>query len=1171
MSVVSIALIVFAVLWILIGFLVGMRRTTVKAIVCFAHTVISVVLVLWVAKLAAPAALETIEPLLKESAQPELLELLEDPELRAPILALLQMLLACPLYLILYFPLRFLYKIVAGILNRIILPKKVREKRSFSTVGALLGVAASFVAIVAFFSPIGGLLATADQVCTGFVAEAEQTETTQSIAQMQADVIRPLGKNPVINLSRMVGSKLVYKPLTTAKANDIKTDLDTETVAVNGMVRALVPLAAKDPDTWGQKEIDAIDQAAHSFGHSKLLPSTASALCHKANQKWETGQTFFGVEKPTVDNAWIQPTLDLILHNFGTTTTDGFVHSLYTLADALDVMYKHGALDVLADPGEGEAGANMITALAKEGLLEDLILCLYEDENLRVCIPEIVNICLKAMGETLELREDADSIYHGFMSEVAIAWNEMAGSSKASKLYTVSDALYAISEKYGLQMTPAGATYLAACLIADFDGQGTVTAEQLEAWFASYAKEAADDQDIVQIVSKNEGKAELLASGSVQCSADFTGAFPVGRAVYSYQDGDKTLTVKLTTYSDGSLYTETVTVTKTGGVTRTTTRALSYNGIDHDRFKADFPYLRLEIGNRTDNRGLILSLTASGIDTFRITTKPRRITSAEAAEVNASSAITTAELNTLNKLQMLFNGYGNTVFTVPNAVRNAILAANKQNGISMEVPTTVANAAAFVNLLKTSTLQSGLSTGTVQTFQNATLMRTNQVHLQQLLLDSVAVSAQLPNLNKQEIAHTLASSLTGLLQVLSEGEEDTKIDVTLEALNDMQRAINALNPNSNAPAIVGSILQGEKVQEILKVDSGVLAGVTDVLNTDSENAANVVKDLAQTITSLGNVTDAEPEKMQQELNKLLTDLTPEGAKAISSSMDAALLEAVSVPKESAEGTAQVISTMFEKLADVKEKDGDDASFEKEAEGMKVLLDIAINKQEDIRNDPDNLFGKDAALGMEAEELLDTVLKSDVITDTILETVTENPKGQHFAVKEDAHAILGLPELSEGEKQVFADALESYWEENSKDYADADSANDLAAAGSGTATKTDLARQLAAIGALFRVDYKPAEADLKESATVQTITYSTATGAGQIVLAVKQDGTVEATAKNGGIAGMYTTSTAMETPIADPPLEDWLIYNPDLPVAATANPALFSEVPGLQVTTQNLLK
>ncbi len=1173
MSVVSIGLIVFAALWVLLGFLTGMRRGTVKAIVCLVHTIISVGLALLVSKLVTPAALNALEPTLRQmETLPK--EVFDDPQLREPILALIQMILACPVYLILYFPLRYLYKIVAAILNRICLPKKVRAKRKFSWAGASLGVVASLIAMVAFFAPVGALAVTADEVCTGIVSGTEDPASMQSLAQVQTDVVTPLANHPVLKISRVLGKKIIYQPLTTVKANEIKTDLDTETIALNGMVRALVPLASKSPEAWEQAQIDAIDEAAHSFGKSKLLPSTASHLCHMANQKWEQGETFFGLAKPQT-NEMIQPTLDLILHNFGTTTTDGFMHSLYTLSDALEVLYQHGALTALTSPEEGGEEVDMIAILAKEGLLEDLILCLYEDENLRVCIPEIVNICLRAMGEGLGMREDAESIYNAFMEDVAQILNEMSGASAADKLYAVSDALYSLSEKYGLQMTPVGATYLSACLIEDLGGSNPVTASQVADWFAVYAKSAAKDQNIQQLSSDKNGTLELLASASVSCSADFTGAFPVGRASYSFKDGEMSTVVTLTTYSDGSVYAQKVTTEKTGSVTKTSTYATMYSGVDQDRFQADFPGLHLEIGNRADNRGLILVLTASGLNEFKITVKPRRITAAEAAEVNANSTITTAELNTLNQLQILFQNYGDVSFTIPNSVRESILAANRAVGVEVAVPTSVTSASEFVNLLKTATLQSGLSTGTAQTFQNAQIMRTNQVYLQQLILDSATISAELPSLNKEEIARTLAASLGGMLKVINESD-DAKIDVTLEALNDLQKAVNALDPDSDAPAIAGSILQGEKVQEILKVDSSVLNGVTDVLNTDSENATNVVKDLAQTISSLGNMTDTEPEKVQEELNKLLTDITPEGAKAISSSMNAALLEAASVPKESAEGTAQVISTMFGKLADIKEQEkdaeeGDKTSFEKEAEGMNVLLDIAINKQDAIRENPDNLFGQDAALGMEADELLDTVLKSQVITDTIMETVTENPKSQYFSTKEDAHALLGLPDLSEGEKQVFAEALDNYWKENSDQYADANSANDLATAGSGTATKTDLARQLAAIGALFQVDYQPEEVHLKESATLQTITYGTTAGAGTVVVAIKQDGSVEAVAKNGGVAGMYVASGTADETIENPPLEDWLIYNPAMPVAATVNPALFSQVPGLQVTTQNMLK
>jgi hypothetical protein len=184
------------------------------------------------------------------------------------------------------------------------------------------------------------------------------------------------------------------------------------------------------------------------------------------------------------------------------------------------------------------------------------------------------------------------------------------------------------------------------------------------------------------------------------------------------------------------------------------------------------------------------------------------------------------------------------------------------------------------------------------------------------------------------------------------------------------------------------------------------------------------------------------------------------------------------------------------------------------------------------------------LGVAADDLLEQVMQSKVLTHNLLKVVVANPSGMRFNVRGNFLALVEYDSMPAEDRIALQAAIDAYWAENSVLYADANKVADLWI-NSGNWTKTDIARRLTVISILLGTVEDPKDFaygtlfeghnQLRENSEVERITVKSKTGSGEVSFTLMADGSVVATVKNGGVAGILENERTFDSEALSPEL------------------------------------
>ena len=194
--------------------------------------------------------------------------------------------------------------------------------------------------------------------------------------------------------------------------------------------------------------------------------------------------------------------------------------------------------------------------------------------------------------------------------------------------------------------------------------------------------------------------------------------------------------------------------------------------------------------------------------------------------------------------------------------------------------------------------------------------------------------------------------------------------------------------------IAKAIVEGAKTQSyvVLLTSVGDTVRVLEAVNSEHESLADVVKSLTKSLNA-------------------------ESAKVLQTMAKPSMMVANGVPEASADASASLMSNMFGNLAEMG-ADMSDEDFEREAQAITNMTNLAMN----LETDPENgTFGENGALGTTAEDFVNDILDSSVMSLTLRQTVyaeegadpVMNPLNSSLSMDED-------------ESADFLDALNARW-------------------------------------------------------------------------------------------------------------------------------------------------
>jgi len=306
--------------------------------------------------------------------------------------------------------------------------------------------------------------------------------------------------------------------------------------------------------------------------------------------------------------------------------------------------------------------------------------------------------------------------------------------------------------------------------------------------------------------------------------------------------------------------------------------------------------------------------------------------------------------------------------------------------------------------------------------------------------------------DKRHEAEAIAKTLTDAFEILDYMDSHEGLNAQVmrylgTLLDDLSETEMAGRENTNR--ILTNLICAEKVYTAVGFTKEQSNKLASKIHTNSEKGGYgpLMQTVAQTVEviQITNKTDATTEEMDEKVEVLLQDLTPESAEVLEEIATPDVMKNHGVPEQSAESTSNLLSNMFGTLANAKEEGMSDAEYKQEAKATTDLLNIAMNVGKTERS---TTFGEGSATGKTAEELLDNVLDSKVVSQTIVETVYTGENADEPVV----NPLNSGKTLGDDDKQQLLDAMNAKWESASTE----------------EKTDTEYQKQYVAIGALLNL-------------------------------------------------------------------------------------------------------
>ena len=294
----------------------------------------------------------------------------------------------------------------------------------------------------------------------------------------------------------------------------------------------------------------------------------------------------------------------------------------------------------------------------------------------------------------------------------------------------------------------------------------------------------------------------------------------------------------------------------------------------------------------------------------------------------------------------------------------------------------------------------------------------------------------------ETLAHVLATAVNVIDHM---GDENMKAAELLRLLGPVFDAIASTETfgEENTALVLKGILQSEKVYGEIGFTMNEATMVADkiISGADSVGFSPMLLSLGQMVDVISSASSTND--IGGSVQLLLENLTPETADVITSVITPDAMQNYGVTEESAEAAAKLLNNMFSKLSDSKEE-MDEESFNKETDAVTDIVNIMMSAG---MTETNGTFGTDGSIGVDAEQYIDNIISSDIVSDALIDAVY----GEEEEVTRDPLGI-GI-ELTESEIAQLESIINDKWTNASEE----------------EKTEGDLEKLLVSIGAVVNAD------------------------------------------------------------------------------------------------------
>ena len=243
---------------------------------------------------------------------------------------------------------------------------------------------------------------------------------------------------------------------------------------------------------------------------------------------------------------------------------------------------------------------------------------------------------------------------------------------------------------------------------------------------------------------------------------------------------------------------------------------------------------------------------------------------------------------------------------------------------------------------------------------------------------------------------------------------------SLGAAIDMLR--NSALLGNSSEYILTVLLNSDMVSDLGFVSSDLIAKLTDK-STKFENILVSAQKLAVMAISLSKEGINE-DNYEEALKFMITEMTPEAADTLKAAISTDTLKDFGMSEEEADTMSNTINSVIDGISSATQNMTEE-QVEKEIEAITTIVNTMKDVSSSSSADIEHIFGgEDSVTGMTAEDLVDTVLSSEIVSNAIISA----GKTQGDEKVEDPYGIAGS--LSEADKSTAENAIKDYFENNS---------------------------------------------------------------------------------------------------------------------------------------------
>ena len=376
--------------------------------------------------------------------------------------------------------------IVTAILRKKLKAQNERAKhRTLWTV--LLNVAQGLIVVFVVLAPFNVYSKLVEPVMTA-VNETGIAEENPEFAAIMGDYAKPVSDSVVLSVYDTLGGGLVCDAITDFRVNDKSVHLDDEVEAIVSFVCNIMSLSETDIDDYTDKQAGVLNSIATSFEKSELLSTIMGEVVYYSTESWMADEDFVGIGRPNMGEM-LDPmfvTLLEILHS-DAKNIPALKADIQTTASLVGILAKYNAFANLDDTDA------FVTKLGADGMVKELIATLGANQSMKVLIPEITNVGMRAIAKSLKLPANSEEVYNNFTSDIADALNETKHLEGEARVEALTDKVLAAFDTAGVPIEREILDAYSASLIADLGSAEEVTADDVSAFFTIYASTVASD------------------------------------------------------------------------------------------------------------------------------------------------------------------------------------------------------------------------------------------------------------------------------------------------------------------------------------------------------------------------------------------------------------------------------------------------------------------------------------------------------------------------------------------------------------------------------------------------------------------------------------------------------------------------------------------------------